>query len=86
MEILENDSYYQLILVYRGDRRTEDLMTDPAAATASDASTVYGVGNWYRYNGDVELAREIFEGIVNGSDQWASFGYLAAEAVLAAEG
>ncbi len=41
----------------------------------------YGVGNWHLYNGRVDLAREVFRRIVSGP-QWASFGYLAAEAEL----
>jgi tetratricopeptide (TPR) repeat protein len=86
MEIIENDSYHQLLLMYKGERSPEELLGDPAAGTPSDASTVYGVGNWYRYTGDRERAYEIFRGIVEGSDQWAAFGYIAAEAILAREG
>ena len=52
------------------------------AETLGNASAGYGLGNWYLYNGDKEKAIEIFRRIVAGN-QWASFGYIAAEAELA---
>jgi tetratricopeptide (TPR) repeat protein len=85
MEIIENDSYHRLILLYRGELSPNDLV-DPAAVTdPSTASMVYGVGNWYRYNGQPDRATEIFRTFVEGTDQWAAFGFIAAEAVLARE-
>jgi tetratricopeptide (TPR) repeat protein len=86
MEIVENDSYHRLILLYRGEVAPDDLV-DPAAVTdPSTASMVYGVGNWYRYNGQPERASQIFRTFVEGTDQWAAFGFIAAEAALAREG
>ena len=54
------------------------------AGDAAFATTGYGVGNWHLYGGRREPAFEIFRGIV-ATDAWPSFGYIAAEAELAAE-
>jgi tetratricopeptide (TPR) repeat protein len=84
LEIIENHDYHRLLLMYRGEREPETLLT--RAEGESDkvgfASTAYGIGNWYLYNGDEDRAVEIFERIVE-TDAWAAFGYLAAEAELA---
>ena len=75
LEIIENSEYHQLLLMYRGDLRLEQLMQ-------SSATVGYGIGNWYLYEGNPEKAEEIFAEILAG-DQWAAFGYLAAEAEVA---
>lgn len=84
MEIIENHDYHRLLLMYRGEREPETLLA--RAADTSDevgfASTAYGIGNWYLYNGDEERAMEVFERIAE-TDAWAAFGYIAAEAELA---
>jgi hypothetical protein len=51
------------------------------ANSLSNASAGYGLGNWYLYNGQRDEAVRIFRQIVAGN-QWASFGYIAAEAEL----
>jgi tetratricopeptide (TPR) repeat protein len=81
MEIIENDSYYQLLLMYKGVRTPESLLTESSDALAN-ATVGYGVGNWYLYDGKPADARDVFNRIVAGT-QWPSFGYLAAEAELA---
>jgi hypothetical protein len=42
----------------------------------------YGVGNWHLYSGRRDRAIVIFRDVV-GTDQWASFGAISAEADLA---
>ena len=80
LDIIENDDYYKLIKLYQGKIKAEELMrTD--ADTLSSASLGYGVGNWFFYNGEKEKATSIFRQITSGN-QWASFGYIAAEADL----
>ena len=48
----------------------------------SDA-VAYGLGNWHFYNGDTDEAQTVWEKIIEGGG-WASFGYIAAEADIAA--
>ncbi len=83
LDIIENADYYKLIKLYQGKLKIEDLVTDAnqTANTLSNASVGYGVGNWYLYNGKRADAEKIFRQIVAGN-QWASFGYIAAEVEL----
>jgi tetratricopeptide (TPR) repeat protein len=83
MEIIENDGYYRLLLMYKGAVSPENLLaeTSKQAASAGSNSILYGIGNWYLYNGRRNEAQKIFRQMVSG-DQWTSFGYIAAEADL----
>jgi tetratricopeptide (TPR) repeat protein len=83
MDVIENHAYHQLLLMYRGERDPETLLAEARGQGAGSlATTGYGVGNWYLYNGRRARALEIFREIV-ATDAWASFGYVAAEAELA---
>ena len=77
LDIIENDDYYKLIKLYQGKLTPEQFRTENADSLGS-ASTGYGVGNWFFYNGKKDEAKEVFKQIVSGN-QWASFGYIAAE-------
>lgn len=83
LEIIENDDYYKLIKLYQGKLKAEDLEkavgSDPN--NLGSASLGYGLGNWFLYNGDQPKAEKIFRLITSGN-QWASFGFIAAEAEL----
>lgn len=80
MDIVENDSYYRRLLMYKGL-----LPPDSLLSTTGDAITLatqgYGVGNWHLYNGRIDEAEEIFWRVTSAED-WAPFGYIAAEADL----
>src|SRR5687768_13725272 len=81
--LIENDDYLKLIRMNRGEMKSEALLSEWSgkAGTLSSASLGYGIGNYFLYNGDREKAMTIFRKIVAGN-QWASFGYIAAEAEL----
>ena len=81
MEIIENDAYHQLLLMYKGDVSADSVL-GPEADAVQSATVAYGVGNWYYYNGNEARAMEIFRDILAGQG-WAAFGYIAAEAELA---
>lgn len=83
IELIENTEYLKLIRLNRGEVKAEDLLGTIRgdANTLGSASLGYGIGNYFLYNGDKEKAITIFKKIVEG-DQWASFGYIAAEAEL----
>ena len=83
LDIIENDDYYKLVRLYQGKLKAEDLLKELGAQnnTLSNASLGYGLGNWFLYNGEKEKAEKIFRQITSGN-QWASFGYIAAEAEL----
>jgi len=82
MDIIENTSYWNRLLMYKGLRTPESVLDPAGADDLTVATQGYGVGNWYLYNGQAAKAKEIFERVVAGK-QWAAFGYLAAEAELA---
>jgi tetratricopeptide (TPR) repeat protein len=81
MTIIENDSYWKRLLMYKGLRTPESLL-DAKADDLSIATQGYGVGNWYLYNGQTDKAKAVFERVVAGK-QKSAFGYIAAEADLA---
>lgn len=81
MEIIENMSYHQLCLLYKGEASLEEMMAadgdDP-----SNAAVAYGVANYLYYNGDRQGADDLLRRLVSGSS-WSAFGFIAAEADLA---
>ncbi len=82
-EVIENGDYLKLLRLYRTEVKPEMLVEEigEKAETLGNASLGYGLGAWYLYNGDSVRAKNIFRKITAGS-QWASFGYIAAEAEL----
>lgn len=82
MTIIENDSYWKRLMMYKGLRKPESLLDPAGADDLTIATQGYGVGNWYLYEGDKKKAVEIFEKVVAGK-QWGAFGFIAAEAELA---
>ena len=80
MELIENEGYLQILLLYKGNQNVapllENLTQDNSALT--NATTGFGVGNFYRLTGNMKKAREIFQIVTSGS-QWGSFAYMAAE-------
>ncbi len=81
MDIIENDSYLKLLLVFKAEFDS-DLLLDENSDALSNATIGYGIGNWHFLNGRKERATEIWKRVYEGSS-WASFGYIASEAELA---
>jgi tetratricopeptide (TPR) repeat protein len=82
MEILENNSYHNRLLMYKGLLSPDDLLDRADASDLELATQGYGVANWLLYTGDSAAARELLLKVVDG-DYWPAFGYIAAEADLA---
>jgi tetratricopeptide (TPR) repeat protein len=80
MRIVENTGYHRRLLMYRGE-----LTADSVLAGEGDgmhlANQSYGVGNWHLYNGRRREAEDILWRVVQ-AENWAPFGYIAAEADL----
>lgn len=83
-DIVENDSYYRLVKLYRTGvpATVVDSILGAGVQNPSDASFAYGVANWVLYNGDTTRAVRAFEQLMSGGS-WASFGFIAAEADVA---
>jgi dipeptidyl aminopeptidase/acylaminoacyl peptidase len=81
MDVIENRSYHRLLLLYKGELQASDLLRDfGSEGGLDDVTTAYGVGNWHLYSGRRADAEAVFGRILSARSQWASFGYLAAEA------
>ncbi|MCA1577475.1 MAG: tetratricopeptide repeat protein [Acidobacteria bacterium] len=82
LDIIENADYYKMISVYKGKRKAEDVWKEIRDNENLSSATIgYGLGNWFLYNGNPALPEVIF-GWVRAGNQWASFGYIAAESEL----
>jgi tetratricopeptide (TPR) repeat protein len=81
MVLRDNMAYLRRIRLYRGELPPDSLL-DPAGRTNVELATqAYGVGNWYLYNGRQSDAEAVFWRITS-AENWAPFGYIAAEADL----
>jgi tetratricopeptide (TPR) repeat protein len=83
MRILENDAYHRRLLMYKGLLTPESLMPADTADPVQLATYGYGIANWYLSAGDTAQADPLFSRILEGRN-WAAFGFIAAEAELAA--
>jgi len=80
LDVIENASYHRLLLMDAGRLTPEELLRESPSAI-DGATQHFGVAHWYLANGEHDRARELLEKVIAGG-QWASFGYIAAEAEL----
>ncbi len=84
MNLLENENYHSLLLVFKGVFKADKLLGEVSgndSDTLNNATIGYGIGNWHYINGREQRAEEIFRQVYSGN-QWNAFGYIAAEADL----
>jgi len=81
MDAGENASYLNLLLFYKGLKPEEELLKAAEATPLELATTGYGVGAWYLYNGAPDKARALFERVVT-TPYWPAFGFIGAETEL----
>lgn len=82
MQIIENDAYLDLLLLFKGESKAESLLKKAFPEDGDINPTLgYGIGNWYQQLGNTEKANEVFLKILD-SLSWDAFGYIAAEAEL----
>lgn len=81
IELIENDVYLNLLLVFNGEFNAERLMESGEDAL-QNATLGYGIGNWHYMNGREDRAEDIWQAVYDGGN-WPAFGSLAAEAELA---
>lgn len=78
MDIIENDSYYQMCLFYKGLIPKSQLMGVGPGSPSADVLN-YGLGNWYLYKKqDTLKAKAYYDQLLKSGNQY-SFAYLAAE-------
>ena len=84
MEVIESGGYLDVLLLHKGVRTAEELLGPSGeAATLASTTSGYGVALWHFVNGRREEAYRLMEEVLTNRNQWAAFGYLAAEAELA---
>ncbi|HYN20514.1 MAG TPA: tetratricopeptide repeat protein, partial [Thermoanaerobaculia bacterium] len=81
MEILENRAYHWLVLMYKGEIPLESILAQAGQDGLDPATLGYGVGNWHLYHGRQAEAVQAYRQVL-ATDEWAAFGYIAAEADL----
>jgi len=81
MDLIENDVYLNLIMVFKG-LFSPDRMMEVTEDDLENATLWYGIGNWHYMNGREERALDMWNQILD-TDEWAAFGYIAAEAEIA---
>jgi hypothetical protein len=79
LTIIENMAYYNLLLFYKGDLSLEEVSVN--GLSGSSEAALYGIANWYHYNGDIEEAKKRYQNLIE-TGNWSGFGYIAAEADL----
>lgn len=82
MDIIENHYYHNILLMYKGHIAV-DVMMDKARVVGelANAAIAYAIANWYYYTNEKEKAIDLLEEIIK-LENWATFGYIAAEADL----
>lgn len=84
MDVIENGSYYKLLLMYKTGDAPEPLLAAAQPGSVEGVTIRYGVANWHLYNGRREQGLAMMRAIVDDSaTQWPAFAYIAAEAELA---
>jgi len=80
MEILENGSYHQVLLLKKDQRHIGEVL---GGETQLQRETLgYGVAHWLLMNGETERSREMLKSLTTGPSSNA-FGRIAAEVELA---
>jgi tetratricopeptide (TPR) repeat protein len=85
MTIIENDSYFKRLNMYKGLLPVDSVLnvsSSNADVELALATQGYGVGNWYLCNQDTTNAIAIYEKVVGGK-HFSAFGFIASEADLA---
>jgi tetratricopeptide (TPR) repeat protein len=72
LPVIENFSYHNITLFYKGLVAEEEILKPKWDAED------YAIANWHFYNGNKEKAKALMEGILE-RNSWGSFAHLAAE-------
>ena len=81
-DIIENHAYHRLLLLYQGSLEVSDVLPQ-TDGSIENVTTAYGVARWYGDAGRSDEAEAALEEIL-ATGQWPAFGFIAAEADLAA--
>ena len=77
----KDQPYFRRILLYKGiitPQELIDITMAPEKMSIQDVTKLYGLANWYRYQGNQDKANEYCK-IILQSQGWPGFAYAAAE-------
>ena len=72
--------YFQRLLFYKGLKKEADLVKPDVTGVAL-STLLYGIGNWYLYNGDAAKARPYFERAITTTG-WPAWGFIGSKIEL----
>ena len=81
MDIIENKDYLDILLMYKSNDDKTIIEKTLIQDNISNATLDFGLANYYLEKRQKKKAKELLEKIVAGN-QWASFGFIAAEVDL----
>ncbi|KPK80183.1 MAG: hypothetical protein AMS25_09810 [Gemmatimonas sp. SM23_52] len=80
MDIIEDESYHRLLLMYKGELTADALLAEAGSGDpVANATLGYGIGNWHAYSGRPKQVERVLRNVLKGP-QWAAFVYIAADA------
>jgi tetratricopeptide (TPR) repeat protein len=74
-------AYFRRIMLYKGVIKPDELVDEnasPEKLNIQDVTKLYGLANWYQFQGNKEKAKELYARIIQ-SNSWPAFAFLAAE-------
>jgi tetratricopeptide (TPR) repeat protein len=83
-KLIENTDYQTILLIYKGEQNPAEIRTKFLDDTSplSNATIGFGLANYYLSIGHAAEGVDLLGRVIDGP-QWASFGYMAAETMLA---
>jgi len=77
-------AYFRRIMLYKGVIKPSELVDEtasPEKMNVQDVTKLYGLANWYGFQGDKERPKRWYAKIIQSSS-WPAFAYLASEVEL----
>jgi tetratricopeptide (TPR) repeat protein len=81
LEMVENAAYLRMLEVYQGGAAPEGLLSGSGTDPLTSATEGYGAGAWFLLQGRRDAAEAVFWRVIS-AENWAPFGYIAAEVEL----
>jgi tetratricopeptide (TPR) repeat protein len=78
----KEQAYFRRILLYRGVAKPAEILDEsksPDQWSIQETTRAYGLANWYGWQGDKKKAHELYSKILNATNSWPAFAYLASE-------
>ncbi len=78
----KEQAYFRRILLYKGVAKPSEILDEsksPDQWNIQETTRAYGLANWYGWQGDTKKAQELYSKILNATNSWPAFAYLASE-------